>query len=42
VHRKPGHMLDSDAATEKGILQYIVTFPMKLIHRVVDLKKKKD
>jgi hypothetical protein len=36
VHRKPGHMLDSDAAKEKGILQFIVTFPLKLIHTVVD------
>lgn len=38
MHRKPGHMLDSDAATEKGILQFIVPFPMKLTHTVVDLK----
>jgi hypothetical protein len=36
VHRKPGHMLDSDATEEKGILQFIETLPMKIIHTAVD------
>jgi hypothetical protein len=35
VRRKPGHMLDSDAVMEKGIIQFVVSFLMKLIHTAV-------
>jgi hypothetical protein len=36
VHRKPGHMLDSDAVIEKGIIQFVLAFLIKLIHTAVD------